>query len=145
MTSRKKKFYVVWEGTSPGVYSTWADCESAIKGYSNAKYKSFPTLASAEKAFGEAPGDYWGTGKFVSPLSDAELAAIGQPIADSLCVDRSDDILYPLQSFLGVPGNLVPADHNNRKSLTKGHTGYSPSGAIYAYQHPILSNSVGAT
>ena len=86
MTSRKKKFYVVWKGTAPGVYATWAECESAIRGYPNARYKSFPTRESAERALREGPDRYWGTDTFVSSLSEDELAAIGQPITNSMCV-----------------------------------------------------------
>lgn len=100
--ARKKKFYVVWHGTTPGVFATWDECASAIKGYSNAKYKSFPTLESAEVAFRQGPDDYWGTGKFVSPLSDIELAAIGQPITNSLCVDAAWNATTKVMEYRGV-------------------------------------------
>ena len=39
----KQKFYVVWEGVTPGVYTSWTDCQLQIKGYEGAKYKSFDT------------------------------------------------------------------------------------------------------
>ena len=39
----KQKFYVVWEGVTPGVYTSWTDCQLQIKGYEAAKYKSFDT------------------------------------------------------------------------------------------------------
>ena len=29
----KQKFYVVWEGVTPGVYTSWTDCQLQIKGY----------------------------------------------------------------------------------------------------------------
>ena len=29
----KEKFYVVWEGVTPGVYASWTDCQLQIKGY----------------------------------------------------------------------------------------------------------------
>lgn len=35
------KFYAVKEGRVPGVYTTWAECEEQIKGYSGADYKKF--------------------------------------------------------------------------------------------------------
>ncbi|MFW6114423.1 MAG: viroplasmin family protein [bacterium] len=42
MPSRKnQKFYVVWKGARPGIYTTWPECQSAINGASNAKYKFF--------------------------------------------------------------------------------------------------------
>ena len=34
----KQKFYVVWEGVTPGVYTSWTDCQLQIKGYEAAKY-----------------------------------------------------------------------------------------------------------
>ncbi len=56
--SKKKQIYVVWEGSKPGVYSTWEECESVIKGHSKAKYKSFPTGETAELALREGPEAY---------------------------------------------------------------------------------------
>lgn len=102
MSSPKKKFYVVWKGSASGIFTTWAECESAIKGHSNAKYKSFPTLESAQKAFREGPGDYWGTKQFVSGLSDEELAAIGRPITNSLCVDAAWNAETKIMEYRGV-------------------------------------------
>jgi ribonuclease HI len=102
MASPKRKFYVVWEGTTRGVFTTWSECESAIKGYSNAKYKAFPTLESAQKAFGDGPEDHWGTKKFVSPLSDAALAAIGRPIINSMCVDAAWNSDTKVMEYRGV-------------------------------------------
>lgn len=51
----QKKFYVVWKGVKPGVYSSWDDCKAQVSGFENALYKSFPTLGEAEKAFSENP------------------------------------------------------------------------------------------
>jgi ribonuclease HI len=47
----KKKYYVVWQGNQPGIYNSWTECQLQIKGYPDAKYKSFPSLEEAEKAF----------------------------------------------------------------------------------------------
>ena len=49
----KQKFYVVWEGVTPGVYTSWTDCQLQIKGYEAAKYKSFDTREEAERARSE--------------------------------------------------------------------------------------------
>ena len=46
----KKKFYVVWEGLKPGVYTSWTDCQLQTKGVEGAKYKSFDTKEEAERA-----------------------------------------------------------------------------------------------
>ncbi|HEP8970288.1 TPA: viroplasmin family protein [Pseudomonas aeruginosa] len=46
-----KKFYVVWRGRKTGIFTDWASCERQTKGFKGAKFKSFETLAEAEKAF----------------------------------------------------------------------------------------------
>ena len=51
----KQKFYVVWKGRKPGVYTSWVECETQVKGYAGAEYKSFGSRAVAEAAF---RGDY---------------------------------------------------------------------------------------
>ena len=56
----KQKFYVVWEGVTPGVYTSWTDCQLQIKGYEGAKYKSFDTREEAERALASSPYAYIG-------------------------------------------------------------------------------------
>jgi len=47
----KQKYYVVWDGLKPGIYTSWADCQAQIKGYNGAKYKAFESPEEAAKAF----------------------------------------------------------------------------------------------
>lgn len=47
----KHKFYVVWKGVNPGIYTSWTDCRLQIQGYKGAIYKSFETEEEATKAF----------------------------------------------------------------------------------------------
>ena len=54
----KSKYYVVWVGQNPGIYTSWADCQAQIKGFPNARYKSFKTIEQAEEAFGQSSQDY---------------------------------------------------------------------------------------
>ena len=49
--AKKKKYYVVWDGVSPGIYESWSECQLQIKGYPNAKYKSYPSREAAHEAF----------------------------------------------------------------------------------------------
>ncbi len=42
-----KYYYAVGEGRKIGVYETWAECESQVKGYSGALYKKFSTYEEA--------------------------------------------------------------------------------------------------
>jgi ribonuclease HI len=47
----KSKYYVVWVGKQPGVYTTWAECQAQTNGYPQAKFKSFETESEAKAAY----------------------------------------------------------------------------------------------
>jgi len=47
-----KKYYVVWAGRKPGIYTDWNSCKAQVEKFAGAKYKSFPTQAEAQQAFG---------------------------------------------------------------------------------------------
>lgn len=42
------KFYAVKKGNQIGIFECWADCQTAIKGYSSPEFKSFTTKEEAE-------------------------------------------------------------------------------------------------
>ena len=54
----KQKYYVVWMGHVPGIYTAWPAAKQQIDGYKGAKYKSFPDRAQAEAAFRKGFGSY---------------------------------------------------------------------------------------
>ena len=56
----KKRFYVVWNGLEPGIYTTWDECQAQIKGVKQALYKAFDTLEEAERAYNSTPQQYLG-------------------------------------------------------------------------------------
>ena len=82
----KNRFYVVWNGRTPGIYDRWEACQKEIEGYKGAKYKGFPDRLSAETAFKEGPGNYWG--KDVAPMIDLSTAA-EQPVSPCIAVDAA--------------------------------------------------------
>lgn len=45
------KFYVVWVGREPGIYTDWASCRRQVDKFPAAKYKSFPTRDEASSAY----------------------------------------------------------------------------------------------
>ena len=47
-----QKFYVVWAGRETGIFTDWATTHRAVDKYAGAQFKSFPTRAEAERAFG---------------------------------------------------------------------------------------------
>ena len=102
----KPKFYAVWHGNPPGLYTNWADCQKAINGISGAQYKSYPTREQAQRALdgsykaaveagkklsGRVQGGGYGQngGRNTSDLSAAELNRIGEPNLYSIAVDAA--------------------------------------------------------
>ncbi len=53
--AQKEKYYVVWSGVTPGIYTSWTDCLLQVKGYKGAAYKSYPTRGAAEEAYAAGP------------------------------------------------------------------------------------------
>lgn len=80
-----KKYYVVWVGQKPGIYTTWAEAERQVKGYPNAKFKSFPSLALAEQAYSNKPAASSGT-----PVKKTTTKKTA--IASASTVDLSSDV-----------------------------------------------------
>ncbi len=58
--AKKKKYYTVWEGNTPGVYDSWDACKAQIQGYPNARYKSYKSREEAEAAYRESFADHIG-------------------------------------------------------------------------------------
>ena len=48
---RKQKYYVVWKGKKPGIYTSWAECEAQVRGFEGAQYKGFESREAAKIAF----------------------------------------------------------------------------------------------
>ena len=74
--SKKKKFYVVWSGLTPGIYHNWDDCQAQIKGVKGAVYKSFDSKEEAERAYASPAYEYVKRKKEASPISS-------QPMVDA--------------------------------------------------------------
>jgi ribonuclease HI len=81
----KVKFYVVWKGRRTGVFTSWAQCEAQVKGFTGAEYKAFASREAAERAF--AAGYRAHVGKAAS--SGDWLFAPHPPLIDSICVDAA--------------------------------------------------------
>lgn len=45
------KFYVVWEGYSPGIYNSWEEARAQVEGFPGAKFKAYSNQDAATAAF----------------------------------------------------------------------------------------------
>ncbi len=60
MALKKRKYYVVWVGLSPGVYDSWTECQLQIHGVPGARYKSFDSRDEAVAAYRGDPDEQLG-------------------------------------------------------------------------------------
>ncbi|GMF61461.1 unnamed protein product [[Candida] boidinii] len=56
--AKKGGYYAVANGRNTGVYNSWGDCESNVKGHSGSVYKKFDTLAAAQSFVSNNAGGY---------------------------------------------------------------------------------------
>lgn len=91
--AKKNKYYVVWKGVVPGVYTSWDECKKNVQGFEHALYKSFPTSEEAQDAFTENPWKHLNskksskqTGPKYSELSNSSDKITTESIAvDAAC------------------------------------------------------------
>jgi len=89
--AKKRKYYVVWKGKSPGIYTSWEDCQEQIKGVKGAIFKAFPTREAAEEALDKNPKSYIRKRRPSSKdkLSEEEKLLLGKPDYHSIAVDAA--------------------------------------------------------
>ncbi|MBO5677797.1 MAG: ribonuclease H family protein [Bacteroidaceae bacterium] len=94
--AKKPKYYVVWEGHTPGIYTEWESAEVQVKGYPEAVFKAFSSREEAEIAFEEGPMEYIGKGEIealqqyecVKDLKDSkDLNALKDPTPSKDCLE----------------------------------------------------------
>lgn len=95
----KQKYYVVWEGVNPGIYTSWTDCQLQTKGFDGAKYKSFENQEEAERAFASSPYVYIGK-------KTKETESKKRAVATALCADIIDNSLAVDAACSGNPGPM---------------------------------------
>ncbi len=86
MAKQSKKYYVVWQGHTPGIYDSWTDCQLQIKAFPNAQYKSFDSRQAAEEAF---KGNYWTYAKTAGSKPTPKPASRSSIVWESISVDAA--------------------------------------------------------
>ena len=85
----KSKYYVVWNGRKPGIYAGWDACREQVAGFNGSKYKGFPTFDLAKNAFADDPRKYMEKSLQAPKKIRCSNPLVGEPIADSICVDAA--------------------------------------------------------
>ena len=95
--AKKQKYYVVWQGNTPGIYDNWADCQKQVVGVTGAQYKSFDSLTAAQSAFQRPYDEVKGTqttrecmvGVDENGMTFVRHGDVPGPVLDSLAVDAA--------------------------------------------------------
>lgn len=122
----QSKYYVVWVGRDPGIYTTWNECKAQVDGFTGAKYKSYPTMAEAERAYGQgyaasfkAAGANGSPGGAVRGKPAKAAAPMGDYEPDSISVDAASS---------GNPGIVEYQGVDTRTGERLFHQGPIPKG-----------------
>lgn len=107
MTKRKQKYYVVWKGHNPGVYTDWNECHYQIKGFSSPVFKAFLRYDIAKKAFLEEPEKYLHQDYLEPPIFNftegiQDAVKSEKPVIDALTVDAACSINPGVMEYRGV-------------------------------------------
>lgn len=97
----KKRFYVVWNGAEPGIYTQWDECQAQIKGVKQALYKAFDTLEEAEKAYSSSPREYIGR-QTKEKCSCTPAALPAEVIRNAIAVDAACSGNPGMMEYRGV-------------------------------------------
>ena len=129
----KKKFYVVWKGRKPGIFSSWNVCKRQIDGFEGAQYKSFLSLDEAELAFTKTFEDYKGKKSTPKKIAPSELQKYGSPNLESISVDAACSGNPGKMEYRGV------LTHNKKEIFRKGpfKKGTNNIGEFLALVHGI--------
>ncbi len=98
--AKKKKYYVVWQGNTPGIYERWEECQKQVIGVAGAQYKSFESREAAEAAFQRPYAEVKGqpsagtkkecmVGVDENGMTVVRPGSVEGPILDSLAVDAA--------------------------------------------------------
>lgn len=116
------KYYVVWVGKTPGIYTTWNDCKAQVDGVQGAKYKSYPTKAEAEKAYAQGYQKSFAAAGARKSGAAKTSGPIGDYDRNSICVDAASSGNPGIVEYQGVDtatgerlfhGGPVPRGTNN--------------------------------
>jgi ribonuclease HI len=108
----KQKFYVVWVGRKPGVYTSWTECQEQINKFDDAKFKSYETKAAADEAYKAGWKKHWGQGK--QPSSSGS-----SPRKSSTGTQSVEEIDYNSISVdVGTSGNPGPVEYKGVDTQT---------------------------
>ena len=131
----KGKVYAVLRGRNPGVYNTWTDCEKQVKGFPNAAFKSFPTVAEALEWIGNG-GKEFGEAKNSSGVQSKQAGQTGakktasQSVSMKLDCSNAEEYFREDHLDTNVLPNVMP---KNYAFVDGSYNAHYKGRAVYGY------------
>ncbi len=135
----KSKFYVVWHGVTPGIYTSWDECKAQVYGCEGAIYKGFSTREEAEEAYASSPYIYINkaTSKS-SPKDETQDKSVPNPPTD-----RADTVL-PLPIAVQAEALAVDAACSGNPGPMEYRGVYLRTGQVVFHYGPVHgTNNIG--
>lgn len=126
----KQKYYVVWVGKQPGIYTNWNECQQQVSGYEGAKFKAYESQAVAEQAYAQGWKLHWGTNskgkastqassKAAKPTGTSTQASVKSAKSAGSSLLTQDEIDYNTISVdVGTSGNPGPIEYKGVDTKT---------------------------
>ena len=135
--AKKQKYYVVWQGKRPGIYTDWETCKAQVEGVQGAQYKSFDTMAEAESAL-RMP--------YSSVVASTARAAASAGTPGVLFVDENGmTALRPgTENPPALDALAVDAACSGNPGVMEYQGVYIPTRTrVFHYKHPKGTNNIG--
>ncbi|NMO97951.1 ribonuclease H [Paenibacillus lemnae] len=113
----KSKYYVVWVGAQPGIYSSWGECQQQVNQFTGAKFKAFESRSEAEKAYALGWKAFWGKQGGTSTASKSGKSR-STGTGKSPAVDPGDIDYDSISVDVGTRGNPGPVEYKGVDTQT---------------------------
>lgn len=139
------KYYVVWTGRQPGIYTTWAECQAQVVGAAGAAYKSFDSLQAARQALAA------GADAYITPPAQRAAQAAATRLARATAAtlppnppDYRHDTVLPLPPEVEADALSVDAACSGNPGRMEYRGVYLKTGQQVFHYGPIYgTNNIG--
>lgn len=99
---KSPKWYVVWSGHNPGVYSAWKDAEAQVRGVPGARFRSYTSKEEATRAYEIGYVAATAEVPIVEKKPRTALLTVPGPLLPSISVDAACDMTTGVMEYRGV-------------------------------------------
>ena len=112
----KQKYYVVWVGKVPGIYTSWGECQQQVNQFAGAKFKAFESRSEAEQAYAAGYKNYWGQQSGSKPGSSGSKSY--KRISASAAEEPGEIDYDSISVDVGTRGNPGPVEYKGVDTQT---------------------------